>query len=302
MLAYWVPIHERSVSLALVAVGGYIGAVVTSPISAALSQHGFAGGWPSVFYVLGILGCCSFLPWIYQVYNVPSEHPRISDKELHYISAHVTVSTRKKSKRYVPWTSILMSPQVWVVNVTRFCSAWGNLFLMTKLPTYLESILHLSMDMVSERPDNSLVLIGGHFCHLQNGAVNAVIYLTYSTSLMIFGYISDLIERKQFLNRTVSRKVFQGIGMIGSAILLALVPTVGCDQTSVIVLLIFAMIVLGVTSGGENPIVCDIAPDYSGSIYGFQNCFSSLPGILAPLVVGLFLDGDAVSDFLLLQT
>ena len=131
----------------------------------------------------------------------------------------------------------------------------------------------------------------------QNGAVNAGIYLTYSASLMLFGYISDLIERKELLNRTVSRKVFQARyqGMIGSAVVMAVVPAVGCDQTGVILLLIFAMIVLGVTSGGEYPIVCDIAPDYSGSIYGFQNCFSSLPGILAPLVVGLFLDGDSVS-------
>ena len=138
-------------------------------------------------------------------------------------------------------------------------------------------------------------LIDGCPVCLQNGAINAGIYLTYSASLMLFGYISDLIERKRLLNRTVSRKIFQAIGMIGSAALMAIVPAVGCDQTGVILLLMFAMIVLGVTSGGENPIVCDIAPDYSGSIYGFQNCFSSLPGILAPLVVGLFLDGDSVS-------
>ena len=88
---------------------------------------------------------------------------------------------------------------------------------------------------------------------------------------MIFGYISDLVERKRLLNRTVSRKVFQGLGMIGSAASMAIVPLVGCDQMAVILILIFAIIVLGVTSGGENPIVVDIAPDYSRAIYGFQN-------------------------------
>ncbi|CAG2117512.1 unnamed protein product, partial [Medioppia subpectinata] len=67
MLAYWVPLQERGFALALVQVGGNIGAVVTAPLSSSLSQHGFAGGWPSVFYVLGIMGCLAFLPWIYQI-------------------------------------------------------------------------------------------------------------------------------------------------------------------------------------------------------------------------------------------
>ena len=78
---------------------------------------------------------------------------------------------------------------------------------------------------------------------------------------------------------------------------MALVPAVGCDQTAVIVILIIGMIVLGLTAGGDNPIVVDIAPDYSGSLYGFINAFASIPGFLAPLVVGLFLDGDSVSTF-----
>ena len=150
LLAYWVPIQERSASLAMLTVGNYLGVVITSPVSAALSQHGFAGGWPSVFYVFGILGCLCFLPWTYNIYNTPAEHPRISGEELLYIQAHVTAKTRTNIKRYVPWGSILTSPQVWVINLTKFCSAWGNLFLMTKLPTYLQSILNLSMDVVSE--------------------------------------------------------------------------------------------------------------------------------------------------------
>ena len=76
---------------------------------------------------------------------------------------------------------------------------------------------------------------------------------------------------------------------------MAVVPLVGCDQTAVIVLLILGMVIIGLTAGGDSPIVVDIAPDYSGSLYGFQNCFASIPGFLAPLVVGLVLDGDSVS-------
>jgi MFS family permease len=117
---------------------------------------------------------------------------------------------------------------------------------------------------------------------------------------MTFGYASDLVERKKLLSRTVSRKVFQATALIGAAIFMALIPAVGCNQISVIVLLILGMIVLGLISGGENPIVVDIAPDYSGSIYGFTNAFSSLPGFLAPLFAGLILDKTNVRYFFLI--
>jgi MFS family permease len=60
------------------------------------------------------------------------------------------------------------------------------------------------------------------------------------------------------------------------------------------------MITLGLISGGENLIVVDIAPDYSGSIYGFTNAFSSLPGFLAPLFAGLILDKANVRKIFLL--
>jgi len=124
--------------------------------------------------------------------------------------------------------------------------------------------------------------------------------MSHSASILVSGFLSDLIERKKLLSRTVSRKVFQSTALIGSAIFMALIPAVGCSQISVIVLLILGMITLGLISGGENLIVVDIAPDYSGSIYGFTNAFSSLPGFLAPLFAGLILDKTNVRKFFLL--
>ncbi len=138
------------------------------------------------------------------------------------------------------------------------------------------------------------------FFNEQNGLVNASIYIAYSASLMVFGYASDLIERKQLLSRTVSRKVFESTALISAAIFMAIIPAVGCNQTIVIVFLILGMISMGLTSGGDVPIVVDIAPDYSGSIYGFTNAFSSLPGFLAPLFVGLVLEKtDVRQNFLI---
>ncbi len=131
--------------------------------------------------------------------------------------------------------------------------------------------------------------------------MNALVFMSHSASLMVFGYASDLVERKKLLNRTVSRKVFQTTALIGSAIFMALIPAVGCSQISVIVLLILGMITLGLISGGENLIVVDIAPDYSGSIYGFTNAFTCLNGFLAPIFAGLILDKTNVRYFFVLR-
>ena len=113
--------------------------------------------------------------------------------------------------------------------------------------------------------------------------------------MLIWGYVSDFVGRKQWFSRTVSRKLFQSVALFGGAFFLALVPVAGCNVIGIIILLNLSMLTLGLTAGGESLIVVDVAPDYSGSIYGFTNSIASLPGFLAPLFVGLMLDQPNVS-------
>ena len=54
-------------------------------------------------------------------------------------------------------------------------------------------------------------------------------------------------------------------------------------------MLVVAMIIFGLNAGGDKPVVVDIAPDHSGTIYGITNAIASLPGILSPLVVGFMI-------------
>ena len=68
------------------------------PLSGLLSEYGFAGGWPSIFYVFGAIGTIWCIAFLIMVHEDPESHPRISNVERKYIisalwgSAGVTVN------------------------------------------------------------------------------------------------------------------------------------------------------------------------------------------------------------------
>lgn len=64
ILSKWVPVSERSRSLALVYSGMYLGSVTGLAFSPLLI-HKF--GWPSVFYSFGSLGTVWFAIWLSKV-------------------------------------------------------------------------------------------------------------------------------------------------------------------------------------------------------------------------------------------
>lgn len=115
-----------------------------------LCKYGFAGGWPSVFYVFGIAGVVCFFLWMYTIYDSPDKHPRILQSELKLIKQTASVSSTNVEKRKnIPWVKIWLSMPVWAISVAKFCGAWGNLMLMSKLPSYLNTMLHVSIQNVS---------------------------------------------------------------------------------------------------------------------------------------------------------
>lgn len=151
LLSYWTPRDELGVAFGLIPASGNFGAVVTMPICAFLSEYGWFGGWPSVFYFSGIIGILSLIPWCIFVYDLPDIHPSITESELKHVKANsMTSKSKKDSKRtWIPWCSIITSFKIWAITITRFCISWGNLFLMSKLPTYLSQVLQMPITYVS---------------------------------------------------------------------------------------------------------------------------------------------------------
>lgn len=268
LLSHWCPRHERSRMVSLNMVGTAVGTVVTLPLTARICSSTLFGGWPSVFYFFGALGCVWFSAWTLFVYERPELHPRISERELHHIQRHRGSSCISSEAPRVPWRKLLSSGPVWALGVTMFCGNWGFYLLLIDLPNYLKGVLHY--------PINS------------NGYQNGIVHMAGGLSTLICAPIADLLRKRKVFAVSTVRKIFQTIGLLGPALCLGCVPFVGCSHLLAMTLLVLGMSLYGFTVGGQSPVALDIAPDFAGTVMGITNCMGNLAGMLAPLATGYF--------------
>ncbi|KAH0448013.1 hypothetical protein IEQ34_021813 [Dendrobium chrysotoxum] len=193
ILSKWIPVSERSRSLALVYSGMYLGSVMGLAFSPMLI-HKF--GWPSVFYSFGSLGSVWFAVWQSKAYSSPNEDPELSLDEKRLI---LDGSVSKEPVKSIPWRLILSKPPVWALIISHFCHNWGTFILLTWMPTYYNQVLKFNLTE------------SGLFCVLP--------WLTMAASANIGGWIADTLVAKGFSITTV-RKIMQSIGFLGPAFFL----------------------------------------------------------------------------------
>ena len=84
----WAPPLERSKLVGISYAGAQVGNIVALPVSSLLCSS--AAGWPAIFYVFGGLGVLLSVAWFLLVSDTPSDHPRISSKELEYLTKELS--------------------------------------------------------------------------------------------------------------------------------------------------------------------------------------------------------------------
>ncbi|KFM80289.1 putative inorganic phosphate cotransporter, partial [Stegodyphus mimosarum] len=266
IISNWAPKLERSRISTFIHTGAQMGNVFSMPISGWLSSSDLLGGWPSVFYVFGTLGCLWFLLWSILVYETPKSHPGISSRELQHIQKNKDDKPQKKPK--VPWLTLFTSLPMWSVIIAHIGHNFGFLILLTELPTYLSSILHFNIK--------------------SNGLLSALPYIVEAISAWIFSFCADRLRHSGKLSITTIRKVFNSIGLFGPAACLLGVTVSGCNPELIIGLFTLAMALNGGVYSGFNVTHVDMNPDLAGTTFGITNAISNLSGIIGPTVVGYF--------------
>jgi len=266
MLGYWAPAMETSFLGGIVYSGSFAGLVIGLLVSGFLIDANIMGGWPSVFYIPGLVGIAWFAVWSFVAYSKPGKHPRISDSERQFIESSVNLSCEEMSND-VPWKKIFTSLPVWAVSVANFCSMWSLYTLLTSLPQYFEYILGFSISA--------------------NGYLNALPYLLSAMTFLFAGKMADVIRSHNWMNTTNTRKFFNTTGMVVNAIFIVAISYIGCNRGLVVTFLCIAVAIGQINSAGYNVNHIDLAPQYAGVLYGLTNSIATVSGIVGPYVVGV---------------
>ncbi|KAG1361332.1 Sodium-dependent phosphate transport protein 1, chloroplastic [Cocos nucifera] len=261
ILSKWIPVSERSRSLALVYSGMYLGSVAGLALSPILI-HNF--GWPSVFYAFGSLGSIWFALWQSKAHSSPQEDPELSSEEKGLILGG---SVSKEPVSSIPWRLILSKAPVWALIISHFCHNWGTFILLTWMPTYYNQVLKFNLTE------------SGLFCVLP--------WLTMAVFANVGGWIADTLVGKG-LSITTVRKIMQSIGFLGPAFFLTQLSHVRTPALAVLCMACSqgsdAFSQSGLYSNHQ-----DIGPRYAGVLLGLSNTAGVLAGVLGTAATGYIL-------------
>lgn len=262
MTARWIPPTERSKFMSNM-MASSLGAAITMPICGFLIA---SLGWESVFYVTGVVGLVWSIVWFLVVFDSPAQHPRISVEERRFIENAIGDSTSHDKKMKVPWLSIVTSLPVWAIVVTHGASVFGYFTVVNQLPTYMKYILHFNIK--------------------ENGLLSSLPYLGKYVFAVLTSMVADYLLRANKLSRTATRKLFTTFALALPSVLMIGQMFMGCDRLASVTFFTIALTVNGAVCGGYLGNGLDIAPNFSGTIFGMANTLSSLGGFLSSLMVG----------------
>jgi MFS family permease len=246
ILAAIVPPKGLGTANGIIALGYLSGPVVGTIVGGLLMAH---FGWRSAFWVFGALSLLWLLPWS-------------------RVAGEVRAAVRPSAEDATTWWMILKQPSLWGTSLGLFSSNYVFYFMLTWLPTYLQT-------------ERGFSLIGMAWVATSAYLVNAV-------SAFIGGWAID-----RFLARggsaNVAYKSVMAVAHLGFvACMLAM--AMGSPKLALIGLFIYQAL-CGVSSPGVYA-MCEIlaGPRASGRWVGIQNSLGNLPGIAAPWLTGYIID------------
>lgn len=276
LIASWVLPEERSQFSSFIFAGIQFGTVVTLAASGVMCDSDFMGGWPSVFYVFGVMGIVWAAFWFPLVRDSPAEHPRISKYELKLLEPVMLTKSGSSKSMMIPWKSIVTSVPMWGLLAIHFGYNWVFYTLITELPTYLDQIQHFNMS--------------------NNGFLSALPYLVMYLFSIAYSQMMGWLTRSGRVSIVNVRRISMAIG--GYVPMLALIALcfVGCDRTMAILVLCIAVGACGAIYSGYMCSHVDLAPRYAGMLMGLTNTFATIPGFAAPAVTGAITEENETLD------
>jgi ACS family glucarate transporter-like MFS transporter len=265
IVAAWFPGGERATAAAIFNSGQYCATVMFAPVMGWLT-HSY--GWPSVFVFLGAVGVILFIVWLMTVY-APSQHPRVSQAELDYISAGgglVHMDQARGISQPIRWQylKVLLNRRMLIgIYIGQYCVNVLTYFFLTWFPVYLVEQRGMSILKAG------IVIMLPAICGLAGGVLG--------------GVMSDALLRRG-VSLSLARKIPIVAGMLLS-ISMILCNFVEANWT-VVLIMSLALFGKGIGSLGW-AVVADTAPREMTGLYGgLFNIFGNIGAITTPIVIG----------------
>ncbi|XP_026325303.1 putative inorganic phosphate cotransporter [Hyposmocoma kahamanoa] len=245
------------------------GTVLAFPLSGLLAGSP-ALGWPTTFWLWGVVSfiCLGLLAWLGAA--SPYDHPSLRAEEFTYIMSDGNADAVPK-KRKVPWRHILKSKPMWGVIVSHAGSAMAYLFVLMQIPIYMSKVLGVGIK--------------------KNGVYSSLPYIAMYFSALLFGYLADMCVTKNIMSIANVRRVANTIGMVVSGAFL-----VGfCFVNSMLPAVIVLVLCLGLHSGvhvGFHINTLDLAPNFSGILMSIGNMIANLSSLLVPVMISNVVGDD----------
>jgi len=265
-LSRWMLPSERGFAQGITHAGSRLGGALTPALVVLLIAH---FGWRGPFVGFGAIGLIWAAVWFWYYRDSPGEHSGVNQQELDLICSATGRLSAAGSKVPVPWSSILRTPQMWVIAAMYFCYAYNVGMYLVWFPKYLNAQRGLSLERMGLYA--SLPLLGG------------------TAGDLMGGWISDIMVRRSG-DLARSRRAVAVAGFLIAA--LAIPPACYVESAAVSVLLsAVAMFGLELTVGCSWAVTLDIGGEFAGSVAALMNTFGNTGGAIASAATAYIVSG-----------
>ncbi|CAB3229008.1 unnamed protein product [Arctia plantaginis] len=260
LLAKWVPEDERASLGSCVHTGLTLGTVIAFQLAGFLGASKW--GWPSTYYVVGVICMLCFI--VLTVFGAanPLEHKSISQEEKNYIMRAANKGNGKKLA--TPWRAIFTSKPLWGTIITHVGTSLTFIFFFNQVPTYIHYILDIDVR--------------------NSGMLSSLPYVASIFTSLFFGWLADYSANNNIISKNNTRRISDSVASFGMAICLILTSYTSNSVIAVSCLVVAMAINMGHNTGWMVNYI-DLAPNFAGTLLAVGNTIANIFGVLSPIVV-----------------
>ncbi len=255
-VSQWFGADQRATAVGLCFFGGQVGSAVAPPLVAILLG---SFDWTAAYYAIGAGSLVFTVIWFSLFPRGEASAPPAATDE------SVADDENERTDPKVPWLSLFRYRATWGIALGQMGYLYAYFFFISWFPSYLALERGMSL--------------------LRTGFTTSALFVMGMVAVVAGGWLGDALIRRGY-SHNVSRKGIIGGGLTMATILVVTAAFTSNNQVAVI-LFVFCMGSLRITTASANSIPIDLAPKGAvASLTSIQNFAGNFSGLLVTIVTG----------------